>query len=370
MVSAERTMYSLFNPVFTGGRTPRHLPIFDYITTSLKNELTKVQNFYRANLLTVSNNHILTKILMDITSQCNNLSYHFLVKWVRANSARLERAYNLNSSVVGSGIITNGSIYNRNHAEAWISVAYDFDVDKCIANYKDLKPLRVVSHEYTNLTMSIPNGNYPENQEGLAVLTIDLALLALQYKCWMEKEQYIKEKDTYLPLHSFIYKYPLTNLVSTHTDVCIFNRLYSLVFDKPIVNGRSSNSFFVIDFGDRTTAALNQLLDMFKRQPGDYTQRLDSIPSIEYGSYSRSTGIPDTAPTRQIKWLLVLARLKTVELLLKLDILTGSESINLVERDIIAREIRGLINDKSFLTFAPNVINTRVKNVYSLVNRE
>lgn len=370
MVSTERAMYSLFNPVFNGGRTARHLPIFDYITLALKGELVKVQTFYRTNILTVPNNHILTKILMELTTPCSNLSYHFLVKWVRANSARFERTYNLNSSVVGAGIISNGTIYNRNHSEAWISVAYDFDVDKCVGNYKDLKPIRAISHEYTNLTMSVPNGNYPENQEGLAVLTIDLALLALQYKCWIENEQYIKEKDTYLPLHSFIYRYPLTNLISTHTDVCIFNRLYSLVENKPIVNTRSTNSFFVIDYGDRTTQSLNQLLDMFKKQPGDYVQRLNSIPSIEYGSYLRSIGIPDMAPTRQIKWVLVLARLKTIELLLMLDELTESKTINLTERDIIARELRGLINDKSFLTFAPNTVNSRINRVYALVNRE
>lgn len=362
-------MFSFFNPPFPIHRTPVVVPMYSYITDRMNNELTKVEEFYRTNIYTVKNTHVLAKLLVELTNYIH-LDPENLVRHIRAITPALERAYRFNSSIVDGGVITDGNLYNRNVPEVWLSVAYEFSVDECYKHYQKLNPIRAVTHPFTDVNMNIPNGTYSSSQQGYCVVTVDLALLALQYKAWRDKEQYLREQDMYLPLHYFIQQYPLTGYIATHVDVAIFNRLSYLLFQKPIPPSRSAHSYMVFDHGQRIDETHLKLLDVLKRRHGDYIEILKSIPSLKYGNFYMSNTFPDIAPTRQIKWVLVLAKISIIEFLLEIDRVSGNSGMNLYERDQIARELRVVRNDKSLFGYLDRDTIERIDKIYDQVNRE
>lgn len=345
-------MSKFFNPPFIGRRTETIVPLYDYHVSRMNTELEKIKNFYRTNLFAVDNNHMLVKILTDFLSFMN-YTPEGLYRYIKQDIYRFEQAYGLTSSFVNNGISKEGTFYNKHNLEVWLSVNYEIDVLKCYQNYKELKPIRVVQHDFTDLTMPIPNGKNPVNKPGLVVITIDLALLALQFKAWYDKEKYVRETNTDTPLHNFIYRYPLTNMISTHTDVAIFNRFYNLL--KGIENQQPNtyHSFLVYNHGPSVDLSHKQLIDIFKRRPSDYISYLQSIPSLEYGNFYRSVTFPDMAPTRQVKWALVLSKLKQIEVCLAIDDLNENYTINLGIRQDILRELRILMNEKALIYNLP-----------------
>lgn len=362
-------MFSLFNPPFNKDRTPIVLPIFDYLVKQTHYEVNKVVDFYKENLYNAKTTDRLVKILMDLQSFMH-LSPESLVNTVRNHSARLCNAYNIVSPITNGKITNQGEMYNRNNPELFIYVEYPFDVKKCVNNYKHLKPVRVVSHEFSDFGYGLANGQYQTQETGIAIFTIDLALLALQYQQWFHTERYIKERETYLPTTHFVARYIWTGLLSTHMDNVIFNRLLNRLRNVRSAPTPNPHSFYLADYGDRIDGTLDQLIDRFKRQPMDWMQRLNSLPSLEYGSYFRSVSYPDTAPTRQIRWAMVLSKLKIVEFLLLTDQFSGNEALNLTDRQAIARELRVMRNDRSFELFVPQAVLSRIERIYEEVSKE
>lgn len=352
-----------------GGRTPPILPMYDYIIKTMNREMDRVKKFYQENIYTLDNSHRLIRLLIDLQSYMS-LNPESLVRTIRTETPRLCRAYNINSPLVHAGIQTMGEMYKRNCAEVFISVEYDFDVKKCMEGFRFLQPIHVITHDFTDLGMGLANGKYNSEEHGTAVFTIDLAMLALQFKMWWELERYVKETDTYLPTHYFAHKYPIVNLLGSHNDVCIFNRIVALSNGIKPPAGRSHHSFLIADISAQLDNTHERLLERFQSTPMDYLQRLNAIPSLQYGSYYRSTNHPDVSPTRNINWALVLARLNSVEFLLNLDNASNAEHMNQYERTVIAIGLRAMRNDRSLLAYLPPATVNRFEKVYSIVNRE
>lgn len=362
-------MLNIFNPPFMGGRTPPVIPLYDYAIQTMNREMKRVKEFYRENIYTLDNTHRIIKLLIDLQTYMGS-SPEVLVRTIRAETPRLCRAYGINSPVVYSGIQTPGEMYKRNCPEVFISVEYDFDVKNCWTHFRQLQPIKVLSHDFTDLGFGLANGRYNAEAVGTTVFSIDLAMLALQFKAWWDTERYVKETNLYLPTHYFAHKYPIVNLLGTHTDVAIFNRLLMLSKNGNIPNDRNHHSFMLADVTGKIDSCHEKLLERFKTTPMEYLQRLNAIPSLQYGSFYRSMNHPDLAPTRNVRWALVLARLNTVEFLLEMDRISNSQYMNLYERETVARELRVMRNERSLSAYLPQGTIDRIARVYTEVSRE
>lgn len=362
-------MFSLFNPPFNHERTSIVLPMFDYLVKQTHHEVNKVKTFYQDNLTNVKTSDRLVKLLVELQSWMG-FSPETLVQVVRNNTPRLCNAYNIASPVTQAKITNQGEMYNRNNPELFISVEYPFDVKKCVTHYRELKPLRIVSHDFTDFSYNIANGNYLSTESGICVFTLDLALLALQYQQWYHNERYVEERKLHLPTSYFVVRYLLTGLLSTHMDNVLFNRFLYRLEGKVAAKARPNPGILLVDYGDRYDNLFDDLIERFKVQSTGWHQRLESLPSIEYQTFFRSITYPDVAPTRQIKWAMVLSKLKIIEMLLITDEFSGNQSLNLNDRETIARELRILRNDRSLLIFLPQNVLDRIERVYSIVNKQ
>ena len=362
-------MFSLFNPPFDSERNKIVLPMFDYLTKQTLHEVDKVRTYYQENITTVKTSDRLVKLLVEMQTWMD-FAPETLVKVVRNNTPRLCNAYNIVSPVSQGKITNQGEMYNRNNPELFISVEYPFDVKKCVTYYQNLKPLRVVSHDFTDFSYNIANGNYLSSESGICIFTIDLALLALQYQQWYHKERYVEARKYHHPTTYFVVKYLLTGMLSTHMDNVLFNRFLNRLQGEPCAQGRPNPGILLVDYGARYDDLFDTLIEKFRRQPTVWTQRLNSLPSLEYSTFFRSVSYPDVAATRNIKWAMVLSKLKIVEALLLTDQFDGNESFNNFERETIARELRVLRNDRSLVVFLPQKVLDRIERVYSIVNKQ
>ena len=362
-------MFNLFNPPFETLRIPISLPLFDYLNKQTNMEVNKVVEYYNNNVYQADVSSRLFKILTEL-KQYVHLAPETLYRYVRNNTARLCMAYNIVSPVSNGSVASMGELYNRNIAELFISVEYPIDVAKSIKSFNVLKPLRVVSHDFSDFSYGLIDGKYNCQEKGLAIFTIDLALLAIQYQHWYNNLRFVKDRNYYLPTTHFIARYLWTGVLPSHMDNVLFNRLVNAVKNKPNQNSRNSQSFFLTDYSMRYDEGNRQLLERWKTNPSDWLTRLNSIPSINYGSYWQAIAMPDVAPTRQIKWALVLAKLKVLEFLLLIDQSSGNSYMNRSDRIALERDVRLLLNDKSLEMYLPESLLERVKWVYSQLDQQ
>ena len=67
---------------------------------------------------------------------------------------------------------------------------------------------------------------------------------------------------------------------------------------------------------------------------------------------------------------MVLSKLKMIEFLLLTDEYAQNESVNLTDREAIARELRVLRNDRSLEIFVPETTLQRIERIYNIVNKQ
>lgn len=360
-------MFNLFNPPFRSLRTPISLPLFDYLTKQTAMEVDKVVEYYGRNVYNADVSTRLFKILTEL-KQYVHLDPATLFRLIRRETTRMCMAYNIVSPTSEGSVVSMGEMYNRNIAELFISVEYPIDVDKALKTITHMKPVRVISHDFSDFSYGLADGRYVCQEKGLAVFTIDLAVLALQYQHWWNNQRFVKDRNYYLPTSHFIARYIWTGLLVTHMDCVVFNRLVNHIKNNPNQVSRNSQSFYLTDYGDRFAYGFEQLTNQWKKVPSDWLTRLNSIPSIAYGSYWQSIAMPDVAPTRQVKWALVLAKLKTLEFLLLTDQYHGNSGMNSSDRRSLEMDIRLVFNDKALEMYLPESLIKRVKWVYDQIN--
>lgn len=363
-------MSKFFNPPFIGSRAPTVLPMFTYVMSRMNNELTKVYEYYRENFVICKSEHVLYRLLNEFSNYMH-LDKHVLYKQISMRRYQWESAYGFVSAIHNGGMNRKGEMFNMHTQEVWLSVEYpNLDIEKCYNHYQMLKPVRIVSHDFTDTNLPLINGKLNSVSFGYAVTTIDIALLALQFKAWWDKNRKVIEKNLTLPMTLFINRYVLVNAISTYTDVAIFNRLHKHLKGESIPQSGKHHPFQVYDNNGLLDETLKRLNDTFIKRPADWIHYLSSIPSLEYGSYWRCVTYPDMAPTRQVKWAMVLSKLNTLEYLLDLEDkqVTGSE-INLLERDILDRELGFMINDRSLIENIPTTAMNRILVVKNRVSR-
>lgn len=360
-------MYNVINPPFMGSLTPPALPMYEYAIRNLNKELQRVIFYYLESIFVIPNTHILRKLVNELEIYIR-VDRESLVDTVRGESLYLCKSFGINSPLHLAGISTRSNFYNQNNPEAYMYVEHDFDINGVYDNYQSVSAVRVLQHGFTDLCYPIPNGDYGSDQKNLCVFSFDIAMLAIQYKAWVEKEQYNKEKDMHLPLHSFVHKYVLCNMISSHMDVAIFNRLVHLLKNGESIPRKTNHPFTVADYSDKIDNAHNLLIDILKKKQTDYVYRLDAIPSMKYGTYRRSMNIPDVAPTRNIKWLLLLSKLDALEYLIETDSLSDNIALSGPNRRALRNELDYMRNEKALLMQLPDSVRQRLEKINTSLN--
>jgi hypothetical protein len=360
-------VYSIFNlnPKIEYGTV--HLPEWKYIQDTYLRNLDIILTYYRNNVVSVNSSHLLVKILMSI-----NLPLLLSTERYYANvdslSLILANPFQLTSSI-NTGRIFDGVFYGKGNKEIIIAIDEQFDFELANKKWESLSPVKVLRHPFTDLQLNIPDGNRKSLESGTCVITINIAMLAIQYRAFYFNEKKLEKQIGSTPLNvmQFINMYVLPNMLLTHLDQALFNRFSSVwngIYPK---HNKNYHPFYLTNLDKYLNNQYTRLVEMIKRTNYSFGAKLFTIPAVGAKNMEKAMLVPEVVPTRQVLWSLVLARLPVILFLVK-TAKYGSRMRDSLEISRIGETLLLLRRQRVFETLPNDIFEDTMKQIDTIIS--
>lgn len=303
-------MYSLFHRDPKAEYGIARLAEWTQLKDGLQRNLDTVLHYYRHAPHSVASDHLLVQILQSINVP-QSLPVSRYYSNVFALAYALTSPFQLTSSI-NAGKIFNGVFYGKGNKEIILLDDDWFVPEEAEKNWQNLVPVKTLRHPFTDLEMNIPDGKARGKEQGTAVVSVNIALLAVMHRSFAIEERRKAQVDPdYVALNTmqFIYMYVLPNMLASHVDYTIFNRINHLQQGWTINRSKQDHPFPLIDYSRQVTAVQVRLLDILKKSSYSFSMTLAAIPAVTRKDLEQALLMPDVVPTRQVLWSLILARL-------------------------------------------------------------
>jgi hypothetical protein len=300
------------------------LPEWKAVQDGLKRNLITFLQHYRHASYSVAADHLLVKLLqsMNVPITLNSDRYYSNIS---LNALNVANSLQL-TTPFGEGQLFKGVFFNKQVQEVIIAFDELFDYEKIETNWQDATPVRVIQHPFPHVTLQVPNGKFVSPHQGVAVVAVNVSLLAVQHRAFLLAEQ---RKQTANPDYvqrntmQFIHMFVLPNMLESYLDYAVFNRINHLFNDEPMLMIPTKSAVHLPNYTRPVDNALKRLLTILDRS--DYSPQavLAAIPAVSFPDMRQVMLVPDVAPTRQILWSVILARLPMLLFLARIAKKTG-----------------------------------------------
>lgn len=341
-------MYGLFTNRTEYHLAQLHYPEFDYVRRTYLKELANIVDFYNNHVYAVKNNHLLVSLLQHI-----DIPMHYSVdRYATVAETRapvVANAFRLTSEI-SVGKLFNGEFYGGCQEILLFDDSY-FNPFYAERAWERISAVKVVMHPKSDLGLLLPNGRTTSTGEGLAIVSINIALLALQYRCFSMRQQTKVDKRSMLGLNHFIHMYVLPNMLYTQLDITLLNRLMNLFYGAPMGEAQVKHPFFVSNYSHRVDTVLQKAIETIQSKAERFDGALRQMPTVVAEDMQDALELPDLAPTRQCQWALMLSRLDIMQFLV--DITTdpvthATNPLGRMEINQLQRILRRMQDEKSF----------------------
>lgn len=351
-------MFELFTEETTQQYSVLRWPEFDYIKRSYTRELLNVEDYYHNRTYAVKSNHLLASILYHLNVPMQYPADRY-VEVVRTRAPYVANAIKLTSELQ-YGKIHAGVFYGPGCDEILISNDEYFDPYFASVNWKSINAVQPLLHPKTDLKLLLPNGKDMSTDHGLAVLAINIPLLALQYRCFVMDQAARMNDSSLLGIAHFIQMYVLPNMLYKHLDLAIMNRLMHLFNGEPMGITHFKHPFNIINYSAKLDTVLVKTIDRLAETPMPYAAMLMHIPGVTSEDASQYLQLPDYPPTRQLHWAMVISRLAIIRCMVNLG---GDRGIsrNRLEIGILQRILKRLDREQMLASLLPQDIYYDIK---------
>lgn len=330
-----RTLFNLKPPGDYGVLQSVHWP---YVRDGLRRNLETILRYHRRNPQAVQGSHFLVRLLHSIAIPHSlNLERYF--ENVDAGTFNTASALKM-TSPVSRGMVFNGIFYGPGCHEVLIAHNNYFDLYDAHNNWRNQQPVQVVRHPRSDLMMNLPDGKDTGSETGLAVIMVNIPLLAVMYRAFCQYEAATANESAELSVYHFVRMYVLPNMLPSHLDVALFNRLDNLQKGAPLGESKRPHSFALPDYSKKVTDVHKEILTYIHKKRQDFLATLKTIPAAFKSNMAEVMELPDVVPTRQVAWALMLARLNVLAFLFnagreRINTLNQSE-LNAIRRTIVS----------------------------------
>lgn len=290
---------------------------FDRVQLGLNRNIKMIHDYYRNNPAYIKSNHFLVKLLMGL-----NISYLLedlvYVGKVEDWSLNFSMALKMTSAAYRGKLFRPGHFYGPLVDEVIISDTDKFDVDHASKTWFDLQPIRVLSHPFTDMDMALPNGKSHRDEGGIAVIAINIPMLALQYKCWRRQDRE-RINETPQTVMQFLHEFPIPNMVESQTNIAMLNRAMTMFFDGTLPSKKRAHPMYLTDWSMEVDKAIQYWFRFVGRRNLRFTDILSSFPHVGTRDILDTLKLPDEAFTIQIQWAVIMARLAVTTFLVQFD---------------------------------------------------
>lgn len=355
-------MYQIFTKRYEVSGSIISPPGFELIQRTLENSISKITNYFRSRVFAVKSNHLLCRIL-DTGLVPTSYSDERFLQALYARSIYVSKYYNLTSSV-NYGKMFKGVFYNG--CDEIILYTEEYYNPDILEDWKNIQAVRVLDHPVSNMGLLLPDGNINNSESGLAVIEINIPLLISQYRCFLNS-RLVDDNNSLLGVTHFVHMFVLPNMLYSHIELVILNRLMNLFYGAPMGEALKHLPFPVIDYSNKTDVVLTIVKNRLKSMNSNYPTMLMNIPSVYSSDMEVGLTMPDIALTRQAWWALLLSRLRAMEFLIDISSKAIGNNKSLI--NTLKIDVKRLSRDNPIQTIIPKDMYYDIMQTFTKILR-
>lgn len=329
-------------------------PQWNYVREGLLRNLQSVQSFYNSRVMAVKSNHFIARLVNNINvSHNHDLERYYDIVDARSNA--IAAVMRMTSSLQ-RGAIFNGVFYGQGCMEVIMVDSSSFNPIDAYKNWRTLEAVKVVMHPRSDLGLMLPNGKATGAETGLAVISVNIPLLAIQFRAFVAEQLAKGDDDSPQGVGHFVHRYVLPNMLPTQLDYTIFNRVCNIATGAPMGESTRAHPFtHMADLATQCDKVHIDLVGGFKGRSMDFKAVLATIPAVTKNTMEQVMVIPENASTRQVLWAEVLSRIDALTMTIQF---AGEVSLsrNMSLINSFAREFKMYQQDKAIATHLPRDI--------------
>lgn len=348
--------FNFLYPVGQNALRPVHWP---YAENGLSRNIATVKNYYSVRPFAVKSDHILARLLNNLGVPYN-YSLERFYDIIDSRALPLATSFRFTSSL-NKGSMFKGCFFGEDSDEVLMAVDDSFNPYTVFRDWKSVSAVTVLMHPKSDLGLTLPNGKRSGTETGLSVIQINIPMLAVQFKAFLkdQKENFIDKGLDSKTVAQFIHMYVLPNMMESYLDISLFNRAYNLLVGAPMGEATKKHAFYLTDYSKQVDSTYKEILDYFINNDKHYKIILKSFFVVLSGDFEKLFVLPDNAPTKQIIWAELIARLKVIEFLVKLSPSCGNK-LNRSENNYFLRNFKLYESDGALLSVMPKNIEREV----------
>lgn len=317
----------------------------------LQQMLEKAITYYRINRTWINSKHPLVSLLSSISVPMN-LDVRVYNDKVQDIALELGQIFKYTSPLSRGTMRAPSMFYGEGVAEAILISIEDYDVENMEKNWREYAPIRVLRHPRTDLGLWMLNGHMPSGDQGIAVVSINLPMLATQYRCWRLSEG-VEWDGELEAITTFLSRYPLTNALASHYDLAFFNRMVAIFNGKTPADPAVHTPFWQLDLSKRVDEILVGELTTLNNRRITFDDIMTQIPCITAECLGDLFKIPtDAIYTKQVIWLYALFRLPLISFLVQQNARSSNQRNTYYLKQIRRFFIAGA-NDREIISMLP-----------------
>lgn len=330
--------------------------------TSIHN-MDRMKEHMLSRAYTVFSNHVLMKLIKTISppSTLDDNKMRSYYDELRNNYYKYSSSIGF-SSPTYTGAVNKSQFYSDNVSEIIIGTSSRYDEIKSIP-WTELEPIKVHRHPYTTTYYGILDKRQEIPGKGVAVISIDIPTLVYQYIKWSMQQIALEQTGV---LGVFMTQYPLRNMLKSHNDIAIVNRLMANYSGVKKYTPAMKQAFWLNDDMMVLDPLLSRIVPELKRTPRFLAEMLMQIPTVYKTGYD-AVRLPIDISVRQTDWGWLIARMRVVSWLLAASVSFKKEK----EGDVfnqIQHTMQKVKGDRILdLSNVPRIVTDTVKSDVALI---
>jgi hypothetical protein len=309
-------MQNLFDLLPEVGLGIVKFPEWRYVRDGLGRNLATVHAFYRQNPTAVRSQHLLVRLLhsLNVPLSHNLERYYNLVDSVALDVAKVLKL----TSPLMPGQLHKGIFYGEGVDEVLVAHDTVFDPFEAHRNWQTLEPVKVLRHPMSDLGLPVLDGvrNYG-SQKGFAVISINIPMMAVQYRAFRLSEDELAGGDSQRSLMHFVRMYVLPNMLATHLDLALFNRIDFMQQGASQGVSNFRHPFYITDFSAKVDDTYENVLETLAAQNKLWTGVLRTVPAVTTENMDEAMRLPKVVPTRQVVWAILISRTNALSFMMR-----------------------------------------------------
>jgi hypothetical protein len=212
------------------------------------------------------------------------------------------------TSDIEKGIVHPAYIFANNGQEVIISSTDTVNPQTKTKNWKDLKPLRILNCNRDDTRLLIPFGHNDGHKPALSTLLFNPVDLAISYREF-QRQYDTGENELDLSKNVFMTKYPLPNMLEDIIDFTFLNRVMDKFYNIEPQTPKFKHRIKIFEPTRQLDRYVDDTLDSITSRKLDFINIMRNILLVFKKDSSELLQLPDVGYTRQVKWVLLMARL-------------------------------------------------------------